>query len=102
MKTINIKGKEYVTVNERVKEFHRQYPNGYIITDILQQSEDSVTMKSTIYPEGEKERLFTGIAHEVKTDGMINKAAKLLNLSFRSMRYRVKKHNINAKSEGNE
>lgn len=36
-----------------------------------------------------------------KTDGMINKAAKLLNLSFRSMRYRVKKHNINAK-EGNE
>ena len=37
-----------------------------------------------------------------KTDGMINKAAKLLNLSFRSMRYRVKKHNINAKSEGNE
>jgi two-component system, NtrC family, response regulator PilR len=37
-----------------------------------------------------------------KTDGMINKAAKLLSLSFRSMRYRVKKHNINAKSEGNE
>jgi two-component system response regulator PilR (NtrC family) len=37
-----------------------------------------------------------------KSDGMINKAAKLLNLSFRSMRYRVKKHNINAKSEGNE
>ena len=36
-----------------------------------------------------------------KTDGMINKAAKLLNLSFRSMRYRVKKHNINSK-EGNE
>jgi two-component system response regulator PilR (NtrC family) len=37
-----------------------------------------------------------------KTDGMINKAAKLLNLSFRSMRYRVKKHKINAKSDGNE
>lgn len=37
-----------------------------------------------------------------KTDGMINKAAKLLNLSFRSMRYRVKKHQIKAKSEGNE
>ncbi len=37
-----------------------------------------------------------------QTDGMINKAAKLLNLSFRSMRYRVKKHNINAKGEGSE
>ena len=37
-----------------------------------------------------------------KTDGMINKAAKLLNLSFRSMRYRVKKHDINAKSEDHE
>ena len=37
-----------------------------------------------------------------KTDGMINKAAKLLNLRFRSMRYRVKKHNITAKTEGYE
>ncbi len=34
-----------------------------------------------------------------KTDGMMNKAAKLLNLSFRSMRYRVKKHNLKGNAE---
>jgi len=37
-----------------------------------------------------------------KTDGMINKAAKLLNLSFRSMRYRVKKHNLKDKSNNDD
>ena len=35
-----------------------------------------------------------------KTDGVIYKAAKLLNLSFRSMRYRVQKHNL--KGTGSE
>ncbi|MBI4390231.1 MAG: sigma-54-dependent Fis family transcriptional regulator [Nitrospinae bacterium] len=32
-----------------------------------------------------------------KTDGIVHKAAKLLNLSFRSMRYRVQKHNLKGK-----
>jgi hypothetical protein len=32
LKTINIKGKEYVPVVERVKEFHRLYPQGSIET----------------------------------------------------------------------
>jgi hypothetical protein len=36
MKTINIKGKEYVPVVERVKEFHKLYPNGTINTEIIQ------------------------------------------------------------------
>jgi len=37
-----------------------------------------------------------------ESEGMINKAAKLLNLSFRSMRYRVKKHNLKGKNDGGE
>jgi two-component system response regulator PilR (NtrC family) len=36
------------------------------------------------------------------TNGVINKAADRLNLSFRSMRYRVKKHQLKAKSEPEE
>ncbi len=36
-----------------------------------------------------------------KSDGIINRAAKMLNLSFRSMRYRVQKHNIRGKSSDN-
>ena len=37
-----------------------------------------------------------------KSDGMINKAAKMLNLSFRSMRYRVKKHQLKGKVQIDE
>lgn len=35
-----------------------------------------------------------------ESEGMISKAAKLLKLSFRSMRYRVKKHNLKGKNDG--
>ena len=32
--TVNIKGKDYVQVNQRVKAFRMVYPNGRITTDI--------------------------------------------------------------------
>jgi two-component system, NtrC family, response regulator PilR len=35
----------------------------------------------------------------VQADGIINKAAKQLNLSFRSMRYRIQKHQLKGKSK---
>jgi two-component system response regulator PilR (NtrC family) len=38
----------------------------------------------------------------VRADGIINKAAKQLNLSFRSMRYRIRKHQLKGKSKDNE
>ena len=60
--------------------------------------DNSVDLEKTL-DDIEKSMLLGALS---KSDGTINKAAKLLNLSFRSMRYRVKKHNINAKSEGNE
>jgi hypothetical protein len=46
MKTINIKGKEYVPVVERVKEFHKNF-RGDITTDIKDDGV-KVTAKSTI------------------------------------------------------
>jgi two-component system response regulator PilR (NtrC family) len=61
------------------------------------EGDDPVDLEKTL-DNIEKSMLLGALS---KTDGMINKAAKLLNLSFRSMRYRVKKHNINAK-ERNE
>ncbi|MFQ5444445.1 MAG: sigma-54 dependent transcriptional regulator, partial [Nitrospinales bacterium] len=36
-----------------------------------------------------------------QSNGMINKAARLLNLSFRSMRYRLQKHNVRGKMAAN-
>ncbi|MBT5470150.1 MAG: sigma-54-dependent Fis family transcriptional regulator [Nitrospina sp.] len=37
-----------------------------------------------------------------QADGIINKAAKQLNLSFRSMRYRIQKYQLKGKSKDNE
>lgn len=48
MKTINIKGKEYVPVVERVKEFHRVYPMGEISTEIVESNDKRVTVKATV------------------------------------------------------
>ncbi len=48
MKTINIKGKEYVPVVERVKEFHKTYPRGEIKTEIISDAENRVVVKATI------------------------------------------------------
>lgn len=80
MKTINIQGKEYVTVNERVKEFHRLYPNGSITTNILSQTETEIVVRAVVVPDcKELNRLFSGIAHEVKDSGYINKTSHYEN-----------------------
>ena len=47
MKTINIKGKEYVPVVERIKEFHR-YFKGDITTEIVDTGPSRVSVKATI------------------------------------------------------
>jgi two-component system response regulator PilR (NtrC family) len=38
----------------------------------------------------------------VRSDGIINKAAETLNLSFRSMRYRIEKHKLKDKSKDDD
>lgn len=48
MKTINIKGKEYVPVVERVKEFHKQYPAGQISTEIIGDGVARVVVRATV------------------------------------------------------
>jgi hypothetical protein len=80
MKTIQIQGKDYVTVNERVKEFHKLYPNGSISTRILSGNEGSVTMEAKVIPNcAEQGRFFTGLAHEVQDAGYINKTSHVEN-----------------------
>ena len=54
MKTINIKGKEYVPVVERVKEFHKLHPTGCIKTEIVSNDEKRVVVKAEVYLEREE------------------------------------------------
>ena len=80
MKTINIKGKPYVMVKDRVIYFNENYPNGCITTDILSSSEDKYIIKAVVTPDMKNpERYFTGHAEEVIGSSMINKTSALEN-----------------------
>ncbi len=73
----DIKGKQYAEVSERILAFRKLNPNGRIITEIIDKTDNDVTMKATIYDETEKE-LATGYASEVKK-GLVNSISMLEN-----------------------
>ena len=81
-KAIDIKGKKYVLVSDRVLAFNEMYPKGSIITELLTSTEsvDGIKMfivKATVKPEEGRE--FTGLAQEVVGEGYINKTSALEN-----------------------
>lgn len=49
MKTINIKGKDYIPVVERVKELHKLYPGSQITTEIINNSDSRVIIKASVH-----------------------------------------------------
>ena len=71
MKTINIKGKEYVPVVERVKEAHIQDKEVEIITDVVEFG-NRVSVKATVTFKGKK---FTGHSQAQYKDGMMGDVA---------------------------
>ena len=48
LKTLSIKGKDYVQVTERVKAFRQLFPEGTITTEIISMEGENVVMKATI------------------------------------------------------
>jgi hypothetical protein len=77
MKSINIKGREYFPVSERLKAFHEDYKELKILTSILNITENWVVMKADIIDKlGEV--LCTGHASEVR-EGNINKTSYVEN-----------------------
>lgn len=87
MQTVNIKGKEYVTVNERVKAFHKLYPNGSIVSELLSEpNSNRVVFKSIATPDCSKlERYFTGFASESIGGDFINKTSAMENAETSSV-----------------
>ena len=79
MKTINIKGKEYVPVVERVKELHRVYPKSRIETEITHNDDKRVTVKATIHIHNQEDGLvwsiFTGHSQAEWGKGMMGDVA---------------------------
>lgn len=77
LQTMPIKGKEYVTVNERVKAFRKLLPDGTITTDIISQTDSMVVMVAKVF-DGDR-LLATGTAFETKDSSYINKTSYIEN-----------------------
>jgi hypothetical protein len=62
-KAIDIHGKKYVLVSDRVLCFNNDYPNGKIETKLISDTDNRVVIKAIITPDCTKpERYFTGIS----------------------------------------
>ena len=77
LETINIKGRPYVMVKERVKAFRELYPDGQIQTEIIKLTDDMVAMKATTLDQNEI--LSTGHAFEMRDSSMINQTSYIEN-----------------------
>jgi len=83
---VEIHGKQYATVNERIEELHKKY-NGCVSinTELLETQGDVVRMKAIVelkeMVEGQEvaSNTFTGHAEEVIGSSMINKTSALEN-----------------------
>lgn len=78
LKTVDIKGKAYVEVNERVKAFRKLFPDGSITTEIISLADGVVTMRA-IVSDGEGSLLATGLAQEKESSSFINKTSYIEN-----------------------
>lgn len=78
-KAIDIKGKKYVLVSDRVIYFNEQYPNWSIATERTTQDWMEV-VKATVTPDCDKPtRVFTWYSQAKWWDGFINKTSALEN-----------------------
>jgi hypothetical protein len=78
--TIDIKGKAYVQVKDRVSYFNDTYPNGRIQTEILKNENGKIVIKAVVLPDTKNpERWFTGHSQADESQGMINKTSALEN-----------------------
>ena len=74
---IEIHGKDYLTVAERLANFRLEHPEYTISTDIVKFDADEVVIKASIL-NGDL-LLATGLAHESKADGYINATSYVEN-----------------------
>lgn len=83
LKTVNIKGKEYVQVHERVRAFREVFPKYRLISEIISVGEDGngggiVTMKASVLDENGNV-LATGHAQEKEASSNVNRTSYIEN-----------------------
>lgn len=76
--TIDLKGKKYAQVNQRVKAFRINFPNWRLITELIEASDDKVIfLARAINPQCEV--IATGYAEEYRNSSMVNKTSAVEN-----------------------
>jgi len=78
LKTVNIKGKEYVEVNERIKHFRSNYKDWALSTTILELDNNRCVFQATVFNENDR-IISTGTAYEVEGSSFINKTSFIEN-----------------------
>lgn len=78
MKTVNIKGKEYVEVNERLKEFRNNFKDYSLTTEIIELTPEYCVLKAVITDDKGIIRA-TGLAQENRDSSYINKTSYIEN-----------------------
>ncbi len=78
LKTVKLKGKDYVLVNERLMYFRENYPEHALTTEILSVDADSICMKATVF-DGEGRIVSTGHAQEDRESSYVNKTSYIEN-----------------------
>jgi hypothetical protein len=79
---LNLKGKDYAQVADRVTAFRKLFPEGFITTDIISNEGGVVLMKATVgyYREnGTLAVLGTGYAREEQGKGLVNGTSHIEN-----------------------
>lgn len=81
MKKIEIKGKEYVPVNERIIEFRKDHPNWIIETDIVDfdRLKDGFCLMRTEIRDEERHLISSAHAYEKESSSFINKTSFIEN-----------------------
>lgn len=81
LKKTDIKGKDYIEVNQRIKGFKMIYPEGFIHTQLVSMADGICVMTAEVgyYENGEKRILGTGTAYEKESSSYINKTSYVEN-----------------------
>lgn len=81
IKMIDLKGKNYAMVPERVTAFRKIFPDGFIMTDIVEHDGTTVLMRAQagVYIDGNPFILGTGYAQEVRGKGLVNGTSYIEN-----------------------
>jgi len=78
MQTVDIKGKSYVMVNERIKYFREYYPDHALLSEIVELTDARCVIKATVL-DGKDRPIANGLAYEMHDSTFINKTSFVEN-----------------------